>query len=74
MEMEGEMKNQIDSIKMANAMKLDRDIQAQIDHESPIADPVRFEQSFNEIFGGYKVRPKRTDQDLIDAGHKHGDF
>jgi GTP cyclohydrolase I len=68
------MKNQNDMIKMANAMQKDRDVHAQIDHESIIADPVRFEQSFNEIFDGYKVRPKRTDQDLIDAGHKHGDF
>jgi hypothetical protein len=74
MEMEGEMKNQIDIIKMANAMHKDRDVHAQIDHESIIADPVRFEKSFNEIFVGYKVRPKRTDQDLIDSGHRHTDF
>ena len=68
------MKTQSDIIKIANAMHKERDIQAQIDHESPISDPVRFERSFNEIFGGCNVKPKRTDQDLLDAGHRHTDF
>lgn len=66
------MKNQIDIIKMANAMQKEREL----DHETSIPDPVRFEQSFNEIFCGdeFKHRPIRTDQVMIDAGHQWSDF
>jgi hypothetical protein len=69
------MKNQNDIIKLANQMQKDRDLQANIAHESPETDINRFEQSLMDVFCGDEiVKPKRTDQDLIDAGHKHGDF
>lgn len=70
------MKTQIDIIKMANEMQKERELQDQIGHEIPLPDPIKFEQSFNEIFCGdeFKHKPKRTDQDLIDSGHKHTDF
>lgn len=69
------MKTQSDIIKMANAMQAQRDIAAQIAHESPETDINRFEQSFLDVFCGDEiVKPKRADQDLIDAGHRHTDF
>lgn len=65
------MKNQIDIIKMANTMQKEREL----DHEVSIPDPVRFEQSFNDIFCGDEVvKPKRTDQEMLDHGHKWSDF
>lgn len=69
------MKNQNDIIKLANQIHKERYIQAQIAHESPETDINRFEQSFIDVFCGDEfVKPKRTDQEMIDAGHKHSDF
>lgn len=69
------MKNQNDIIKLANQMHKERELQAQIAHESPETDINRFEQSFIDVFCGDEVvKPKRTDQEMIDAGHTIHDF
>lgn len=69
------MKNYSDIIKLANQMHKEREIKAQIELESPETCINRFEQSFLDVFCGDEiVKTKRTDQEMIDAGHKHSDF
>ena len=73
------MKNYSDIIKMANQMHKEREIQAQIELESPDTDFNRFEQSFNDIFLGdetFEREPKyKTAVDIHSQyGHSIHDF
>lgn len=67
------MKNQNDIIKLANEMHKERDLQAQIAHESPETDFNRFERSFNEIFLGdetFEREPKH--KTAVEIHFDHG--
>lgn len=73
------MKNQNDIIKLANQMHKDRDIKAQIAHESPETGVNRFEQSFNDIFLGGETFERETKYKTAveihsDHGHSIHDF
>lgn len=73
------MKSYSDIIKMANSMQKEREIKAQIAHESPETDVNRFERSFNEIFLGdetFERAPKHKTAVEIHSqyGHTIHDF